>query len=366
LLESAEVSSRIEVEEWRSVLAALAGFWTVHLLLMLSRLAVSESTFGVSADVLAARWLALDVVGLALSLIIFRVIRRFRGGPFLRTIAVAALLTIPAAGLYGAVGDWLFYYSLPERIAAIGPYQPYTLQMFWYQAVPWTASIFASSALVLAIRYSSEARERERRLADVEVLAHKAQLQALRYQINPHFLFNALNSISAMIWEGRPQQAEEMLVGLSQFLHRTMTIDATADVTLHQEIVLQQLYLDIERVRFSDRLSVEFDVAADVANARVPCLILQPLVENALKHAVAPSLSPIHLRISARREQGRLRIEVADDGEHAAGGHNGIGIGLNNVSQRLSLRYGDRHEFQSGATAPRGYRVMIDLPLDFA
>ena len=149
--------------------------------------------------------------------------------------------------------------------------------------------------------------------------AQEAQLRALRYQINPHFLFNTLNSLSSLILSQRTDTAERMLMNLSTFFRATLSADPTADVSLDEEIRLQRLYLDIEQIRFPDRLPCRGRRARRLARrARVPVLILQPIVENAVKYGVAKSRKPVTVRISAYEEAGRLHIKVKDDGEVAA------------------------------------------------
>ena len=146
--------------------------------------------------------------------------------------------------------------------------------------------------------------------------AQEAQLRALRYQINPHFLFNTLNSLSSLVLTKRTETAEQMLMNLSTFFRATLSADPTADVPLEEEIKLQRLYLDIEQIRFPDRLTVEIDVPDELLDARVPVLILQPVIENAVKYGVARSRGAGHRSGSPRYEEaGRLHIKVKDNGE---------------------------------------------------
>ena len=169
--------------------------------------------------------------------------------------------------------------------------------------------------------------------------------RALRYQINPHFLFNTLNSLSSLILSQQTDVAERMLMNLSTFFRATLSADPTADVSLEEEIKLQRLYLDIEQIRFPDRLTVEVDVPDALQSARVPMLILQPIVENAVKYGVAKSRKPVTVRIQRLRggrpaahqgqDDGELRRPTSDDG--------GTGVGL---KQRL-------RPARPPATAPR-------------
>jgi len=351
--------------EGRAVLGSIAGFWTFQYLLILARIATAERPHPIGFGTQAGRWLLLMMLAAAMSVAIHRLLRRLPTRSFAQRVAAAGLLTLPAAGVFGAASGWLFYYSLPEVIAAVGPYQPYTLLMFWHDTVPWVPSFFSWTALYLALDYSFDVRDRERRLARVQALAHRAQVRALRYQINPHFLFNTLNSISSMIWEKELDRAEAMVVSLSDFLRTTLEIDPAADVTLAQEIALQKLYLEIEQTRFPDRLKVEFDVPDELGEARVPSLILQPLVENAIKYAVAPSKTGTRLRIAARRADDRLLLDVEDDGSAGAPPGGGTGLGLDNVRRRLAARFGEGCLFEAGSGSARGFRVTLGMPLQF-
>jgi len=167
-------------------------------------------------------------------------------------------------------------------------------------SVTWLFFFLAWSAFYLATRVQAEARGAERRAAAAESAAQSAQVRALRYQVNPHFLFNTLNSLSSLIIAGRAEEAESMVLKLSTFFRSSLTLDATADISLAEEIALQRLYLDIEKVRFPRRLKVEFDIPEELENARLPALILQPVVENAIKHAVSQTRDKVELAIVAR------------------------------------------------------------------
>ena len=176
--------------------------------------------------------------------------------------------------------------------------------------VTWYFLFAAWSAIFIAMTQQQRARLTERRLAEAETAAHAAQVRALRYQVNPHFLFNTLNSLSALVMSGRADRAEEMLMALSTFFRTSLSLDPSADVTLAQEIDLQRLYLDIEKIRFPHRLRFEIDVPDDLSQITVPALILQPLVENAIKYGVSATRDPIPAvdrRAAPRRRAGADR-----------------------------------------------------------
>lgn len=226
--------------------------------------------------------------------------------------------------------------------------------------------LLAWAALYFSLANAEQARAAERREGEYRRAAKAAELRSLRYQVNPHFLFNTLNSLSALVMTGKTAAAEQMIQTLSTFYRRSLAGDPTGDVALEQEIALQRLYLEIEAVRFPDRLRTRYDIPADLAEARVPGMILQPLVENAVKYAVAATTRPVTLSIAARQEYGWLVLEVTDDGPGAApaGGKPGFGIGLANVRDRLAARYGDAAQLAAGPASGGGWCTVIRLPLE--
>jgi LytS/YehU family sensor histidine kinase len=232
-------------------------------------------------------------------------------------------------------------------------------------SLSWYFLFAAWASLYVAIGYATQLRASDSRAAAFEREAQEAQLRALRYQINPHFLFNTLNSLSSLILSQRTDVAERMIMNLSTFFRTTLTADPTADIALEEEIRLQRLYLDIEQVRFPERLKVEIDIPPELAAARVPVLILQPVVENAIKYGVARSRRPVALRISASEEAGRLHLKVKDDGEAAAAtaAEGGAGVGLKNVCERLVARYGVQAGCFHGPDPSGGYTVHVILPV---
>jgi two-component system LytT family sensor kinase len=238
-------------------------------------------------------------------------------------------------------------------------------------AAMWLFYFLAWSAFYIATQAQAQALGAQRRLADAESAAQAAQVRALRYQVNPHFLFNTLNSLSSLMMTGRADRAEAMLLALSTFFRSSLSLDPSADVSLAEEIDLQRLYLDIEKARFPDRLHVEIDVPGELQPARLPALILQPIVENAIKYGVSKSRKAVVIRIEARHlDNHRMVLEISNrlknggKDELPAATHEGTGLGLTNVCQRLEARFGGRASCRFGPMTGGGYKVALTLPVE--
>ena len=223
--------------------------------------------------------------------------------------------------------------------------------------------LLAWAALYFALLAGARARVAERREGEFRRAAKAAELRSLRYQVNPHFLFNALNSLSALVLTGRPERAERMIQTISRFYRRSLSEDLTGDVALGEEFDAQKLYLEIEQVRFPDRLRTRFDLPDALASVPVPAMILQPLVENSVKYAVAATREPVTIELSAFDRGASVAIAVADDGPGglAAVGAPSLGIGLANVRDRLRARFGSAAGFETGPDA-NGYRTVLTIP----
>ena len=238
-------------------------------------------------------------------------------------------------------------------------------------AVMWLFFFLAWSAFYIATQAQAQALGAQRRLADAESAAQAAQVRALRYQVNPHFLFNTLNSLSSLMMTGRADRAEAMLLALSTFFRSSLSLDPSADVSLAEEIDLQRLYLDIEKARFPDRLHVEIEVPKELETARLPALILQPIVENAIKYGVSKSRKAVVIRIEARHlDNNRMVLETSNrlknggKDELPAATHEGTGLGLSNVSQRLEARFGGRASCRFGPMTGGGFKVALTMPVE--
>jgi two-component sensor histidine kinase len=261
--------------------------------------------------------------------------------------------------------------ELPPELASVVIHKMTEDQGLWKQLTDVALGryflLIAWAGLYLALGNAEMARASERREGEYKRAAKAAELRSLRYQVNPHFLFNTLNSLSALVMVGRSEQAEKMIQTISSFYRHSLAGDPTADVRLADEIALQRHYLEIEAVRFPERLVCEFDVPEGLESACVPGMILQPLVENSIKYGVSASTRPVTLRIAAQEAGGRLVLTVADDGpgkgSTGGGESSSTGIGLENVRNRLAARFGDEARVESGPLPAGGYATVLTIPL---
>jgi len=327
------------------------GYWVV-LLAVWTGLAVLDgwetwATF-------AARCIN-TVIAIALSTFIAWAVTAFRRRSFTLKAVFVLVLTLIVSSAYFFVTHFVFkQVGANERPLMLSS----TLRMIVY----WFAQFLCWSALLLALLYHHEVQEKERQLSILREQAYGAQMRALRYQINPHFLFNTLNALAALIEERELPNAERMVLSLSAFLRSTLALDPLQDIPLSDELDIQSRYLDIERERFSDRLTVLIDVPDELRRALVPSLILQPLVENAVKHGVGSIEQAVELRIRAEVSDGSLQVHVENDAPEIAPDRAGTGVGLKNVAERLAARFGDAGRLSReriGGT----FRATLSLPL---
>jgi len=254
------------------------------------------------------------------------------------------------------------------NVQALDPYTQFRIAAD--STVSWMFFFMAWSAFYLAIQAQGQALTAQKRAAEAESAAQAAQLRALRYQVNPHFLFNTLNSLSSLVMTGRNDRAESMLMALSTFFRSSLSLDAAADISLEQEIDLQRLYLEIEKTRFPDRLQVEIEVPKELESARLPALILQPIVENAIKYGVSKTRQKVLIQIIGEKlDGGRMAITVSNrllngkKNELPAATHEGTGLGLANVSERLETRFGSKASCRFGPMSSGGYKVTLTMPV---
>ncbi|MFZ0501577.1 MAG: histidine kinase [Steroidobacteraceae bacterium] len=223
------------------------------------------------------------------------------------------------------------------------------------------------SALYFGIKYYESKQQQQEAVLKAVTLAQEAQLKMLRYQLNPHFLFNTLNAISTLILDNQNRTANRAVMRLSEFLRYTLDQDPMKRVTLRQEIEALDLYLGTERLRFGDRLRLEYAIEGTALDALVPSLLLQPLVENALKYAVSPRELGGMVRIEGRTRGSMLEVSVIDDGpglgDASRPAERRGGVGLNNTRERLAVLYGDNYRFAVLDSRP-GLRVELALPFE--
>jgi LytS/YehU family sensor histidine kinase len=222
------------------------------------------------------------------------------------------------------------------------------------------------SGLYFGIKYYEMLQQQREAALEASALAQEAQVKMLRYQLNPHFMFNTLNAISTLILDGQGKVANQAVGKLSEFLRHTLDQDPMKKVTLRQELDALDLYLGIEKLRFAERLRLEFDVEDAAQQALVPSLILQPLIENALKFAVAPREEGGRLRLEAHTDGAVLRLAVLDDGPGLPVGVNlgeGRGVGFRNTRERLAVLYGSHQKIAVRFARP-GLRVEIEIPFE--
>jgi two-component system LytT family sensor kinase len=216
--------------------------------------------------------------------------------------------------------------------------------------------------LAHAFKYAQTARERELARSQLETQLAQGQLHVLKMQLHPHFLFNTLHAISTLV-HSKPDQAEQMIANLSEMLRATLARRDTQEVTLREEMSVLEPYLDIEKTRFGERLAVNLELEPDTGDAVVPHLLLQPLVENAIRHGIAPRPGGGEITIRARARGDSLQVEIEDDGVGMPADPRPDGVGLGNTRARLQRLYGERHAFRIESTPGRSTRVTVLLPL---
>ena len=257
-------------------------------------------------------------------------------------------------GLWSDFGGWFF-----------GSILIFACWVAFYHGVKYYQLLQREHESLLIV--AAENKEQQLRRAKAETIAHEAQLEMLRYQLNPHFLFNTLNAISALVKIKKTSMANSMIVQLSDFLRYSLDTDPVKRVSLEKELEALKLYLNIEKTRFGDRLEMKFDIEPPANNVLVPSLILQPLIENAVKYAIAPTETGGVISISARLDGQHLVVEIADTGpgiKDVTDELQSRGIGLRNTVDRLHEFYGDSYSFRLERAEPQGLKVYLRLPLE--
>lgn len=242
----------------------------------------------------------------------------------------------------------------------------------------WSSTLFfqtlnslAAYALILTILYLADSRDRVARqtaeTARLNEALSDARLATLRRQIEPHFMFNTLNSIAGLVRDNRTAAAVSMIVGLSELLRRASENSHRPQVSLGEEVEYLQRYVDIQKLRFGDRLRISLDIPVDLLDAQVPGLLLQPLVENAIKHGVATRVAGGAVHVTGERRDGQLRLSVCNDGpDFPENWETRGGVGLANLRTRLSILHGDRADLRPQRAGVEGVEVVVTLPLETA
>jgi hypothetical protein len=339
----------------RSTLILILAFWAFAVLMLSIRALLIDTA---PLAVLGPRRLFAAIVGTFLCLGMARLLWLLRGRSF------------PQRVVWGVVGAFVMAIALTfatqtlnRVIFPIPELGPFDLAESGQWALVWLGYFLAWTGTHLALTYHWESQDYQRRAALLTRTTREAQLAALRYQLNPHFLFNTLNSISSLVGEERNADAETMLLNLATFLRSTLSDEPSGTISLREEIELQRLYLDIEQARFGDRLRVEIDLPVELAGIRVPPLILQPLVENAILHGVARSEEPLTIRIAASDGGDHVDLLVEDDGKSGViERREGTGLGLANVQGRLQTHYDGRATLAASPRPEGGYRARLELP----
>ena len=277
---------------------------------------------------------------------------------FIWTGSVATVTLSVAA--YSVIDAWVFTMVNQGRNVI-------EVDLFLGSATISTLLLGAWSAPYYGINFFLIAERQAMQLLKLEATASSAQLAMLRYQLNPHFLFNTLNSISTLVLLKQTDRANAMLGRLSSFLRYTLVNEPESQVTIEQEVETLKLYLDIEKMRFEERLQARFEIDPRVAKARLPSLLLQPLVENAIKYAVTPQEEGAEIAIAARLNGERVQITVSDTGpglnDATVRPSYSTGVGLANIRDRLAQAYGPDHRFDSGDAPGGGFVVTVEIPM---
>lgn len=339
----------------------LAGWGAAFLLRAVSSLA-NKQEFAVLALILVT-----TITGFSISLILSVIYRQLIRQQPLVTWGLTAVALICAVLLHASIDAWV------QGVYTGGGRDSFAQRLIGLLYLPMTL-LGGWSALYYAINFFLTVEEQADRLERLEAQATAAQLAMLRYQLNPHFLFNTLNSISTLVLLKQTEPANAMLTRLSGFLRHTLIAEPGSQVTLAQEIETLQLYLDIERMRFEERLRTHFEIEDAALQAQLPAMLLQPLVENAIKYAVSPQEEGARIALTARVIGERLRLTVedtgpgADDSPRAATGDAvpgrpvSTGVGLANIRNRLAQAYGESHLFETRSEAGGGFTVLIEIP----
>jgi signal transduction histidine kinase len=350
------------------------AFWNLQLIgwggSMLMR-AVTNIANGKPPSFLVLTLIA-TITGFSISLLLSVIYAKLIRQRPLITWGATALVLALAVGVAAFIEGWTIWLW---QGGGDGNFASLVLGVFYIEMT----LLGAWSALYYAINYYLQVEQQADRLERLEAQATSAQLAMLRYQLNPHFLFNTLNSISTLVLLRQTEPANAMLTRLSGFLRHTLVTQPGGKVTVAQEVETLKLYLDIERMRFEERLRTVFNIDPAAAEAVIPSFLLQPLVENAIKYAVSPQEEGARISLTAQLVGNRLRLTVSDTGPGlrtkpgratlpaamaGAGNTVSTGVGLANIRDRLAQAYGEDHLFDIRTPPEGGFTVVIEVPYE--
>jgi len=314
-----------------------------------------------------------SVLGVAVSWPLRSVFHYLWNKPLLSRLLLTVLSVLACSIIWSAlrIGAFLWMTTETDVWADFGGWLFGSIMIFlcwaaFYHGIKYYQLLQSEHEALL--HFAAENKEEQLKRSRAETFAQEAQLKMLRYQLNPHFLFNTLNAISALVVSRSSANANTMIMQLSNFLRYSLENDPIKRVTLEEEVRALRLYLDIEKTRFADRLELEFDVDPAAHEIKIPSLLLQPLVENAIKYAIAPAEKGGKISVFSKLDGEHLVIEVKDTGAGIEGDHHsmvsGPGIGLKNTVDRLSAFYGDNYVFELRGPNASGMTIYIRLPLE--
>ncbi len=351
---------------------SILGFWLFYVIIITLRAAVGDWP---AQGELAVRRVVVTILGIVITYMLYRLLRLFEEKALSTRIITAFAGAIPCAIAIAAFNFYMFNVYDPqslfdeknmEEMRKYMEQENFALKVIVEDSISRFFFMISWASLYLTLSYASEVRTVERKAARFAQAAQDAELRSLRYQVNPHFLFNTLNSLSTLVMRSQPEEAEKMILNLSKFYRTSLSGDPLEDVALSEEVHLQNLYLDIEAVRFPKRLKTETHIPVELNDVLVPGLILQPLVENAIKHGVAHSKRPVTISISAAVKGDFLILTVADDGESSPQtktSDQNNGIGLANVRDRLETRFGKQAKLKTYRPETGGFVAELTMPL---
>jgi signal transduction histidine kinase len=351
--------------EHRQTISLVIATWTLSGVLYL----IPYHIFSGASTYVIVSVTNICVMGTLLSWGVYWTVRKTRHRNMAVRLAAMGAAVCLASGMLALIdaasGEWIGRLVVSSQMAA-----PFGLRATNnFIALIWQFALLGAAFTVIEANKLTRERELELAVAReaasrAEAAASAASLAALRYQLNPHFLFNTLNAISSLIVTKEYRTADAMLAKLSEFLRATLSSEPDALLPLEDELATLQHYLEIESVRFGERLAVEFVCPPALNSALVPGFLLQPLIENAIKYALAPSAVPVTIRVEASSDDDMLLVSVEDDGTgQEKDARPGTGVGIANVRQRLETLYGTKGSLET-LKRERGFLAIARLPLE--